>query len=158
MQEASAKTCVLAASLKTQAEENACHLVSFALDDDPRNRSHPQQGGVHVAFFSTIDCCGFRWFFVSFRISSMQLLMLFYRLNSFFAKTSQELPLTCQFLQSSQPWPCIFCQNNFIFARAIFSVDGFNHNPTSTPVLAFHSSSVSLFPGSSNDQPPGCAS
>ena len=126
-QRANAKTLIFQNDLKTQAGQNAYHHVSHALDEDPKtNHIHSRRNTMHLfeILWSVFSCLFlfpifllvFR-FRVSFKISSVQLLML--ARSSFCQSKSRELTSACQTLQFPQSWPCTFFHNAAILLLAI---------------------------------------
>ena len=144
---ANATTLIFQNDLKTQAAQSAYHHVSHALDEDPKiNHIHSRRNTMHVfeILWSVFSCLFlfpiillvFRCR-VSFKISSVQLLML--ARSSFCRTKSRELTSACQNLAIHAAMAVhVFPQCcNFATRDPIFFVNRFNRHSTPAPFVVF---------------------
>ena len=131
--------------LKTQAAEGVCNCVSHALDEDQKGTSHPMQKkqitlfvilvSVFFFFFSCLlsSCESVGLICMHFMMAFIQAVMLL-RFQLFFTNDKSRTPVNILAPAISAAMAVHAFRRYCIFADCgpSFSVDGFNHNSTSS--------------------------
>ena len=120
-------------SENTSCGENARHLVSHALDDNLRGKSHPQQRHFHVAFFSftftdPLALCVFGI------IQDFVNAIVDVSLVDFLSKNKSSTPVNMPALAISAAMSVQTSTASLLIAIQ-FPVNGFDHNSTTNPAI-----------------------